>query len=113
MYARVSTSPVRQSWITHGTRPLESKLISGASMGRREFRCLGILAPARLLDGFEPGEPRVRLLQVPRERAPAHALAADHVQQRGQGSGRDPGDRLLEPQRPGERGTMLGREARV
>src|SRR3954468_10261431 len=113
MYARVSTSPVRQSWITHGTRPLESKLIWGASMGRREFRCLGILAPRGLLDGFEPGEPWVRLLQVPGERAPAHALAADDMQQRGQGSGRDPGDRLLEPPPPGDPGTRIGREARV
>src|SRR3979490_2871870 len=34
MYARVRTSPVRQSWTTHGTRPLESKRISSGSITR-------------------------------------------------------------------------------
>src|SRR3712207_4007480 len=90
MYASVRTSPDAQSWITHGTRPFSSKVIS-----------------------IGTGDSRVGLLQVPREGPPAGPLAAHHGEQRGQRARGQRGDQALQAQRPAEERRVGVREGTV
>ena len=94
----------------------------GSSPGASSWSCpwpsrsaLTLTATSRSRDRARRalGEARVRLLEVPAERAPAGPLAADHGQQRGQRARRQRGDQALQPQRGRERRRVRVRERAV